>query len=89
MLTTFYNLAMSFNLPHSLDSLNVYENIGITLLENNARPDEVLAIVKEKLAMVNLSEDNLNKYPSELSGGMKKARWPCPHPRDQSQDNSL
>jgi phospholipid/cholesterol/gamma-HCH transport system ATP-binding protein len=32
----------------------------------------VLPIVKEKLSQVLLTEDNLYKYPSELSGGMRK-----------------
>ena len=34
--------------------------------------DKILPIVKEKLALVNLKQDILYKYPSELSGGMKK-----------------
>jgi phospholipid/cholesterol/gamma-HCH transport system ATP-binding protein len=36
------------------------------------KKDEALTIVKEKLGLVQLSEDNLLKFPSELSGGMKK-----------------
>jgi phospholipid/cholesterol/gamma-HCH transport system ATP-binding protein len=61
-----------FQFAALLDSLNVFENIGITLLEQGKSTDEVLPIVKEKLAMVQLSEDTLYKYPSELSGGMRK-----------------
>jgi len=61
-----------FQFAALLDSLNVFENIGIKLLENGMREDQVLPIVKEKLGLVNLSEDTLYKYPSELSGGMKK-----------------
>ncbi|HEV2601512.1 MAG TPA: ATP-binding cassette domain-containing protein [Candidatus Babeliales bacterium] len=61
-----------FQFAALLDSLNVLENIAITLLENGMSTDEVLPIVKEKLAMVNLNEDTLHKYPSELSGGMRK-----------------
>src|SRR5579872_3678718 len=61
-----------FQFAALLDSLNVFENIGITLLENGKSYDEVLPIVKEKLALVQLSEDTLDKYPSELSGGMRK-----------------
>jgi phospholipid/cholesterol/gamma-HCH transport system ATP-binding protein len=61
-----------FQFAALLDSLNVFENIGITLLENGTPPEKVLPIVKEKLALVNLEEDTLYKYPSELSGGMKK-----------------
>ena len=61
-----------FQFAALLDSLNVFENIGITLLENGVPEKEVLPIVKEKLALVNLREDTLYKYPSELSGGMRK-----------------
>jgi phospholipid/cholesterol/gamma-HCH transport system ATP-binding protein len=61
-----------FQFAALLDSLTVFENIGITLLENGTSPEEVLPIVKEKLALVQLSEDTLDKYPSELSGGMRK-----------------
>src|SRR5690606_1501736 len=61
-----------FQFAALLDSLNVFENIGITLLENGSTYEEVLPIVKEKLALVQLSEDTLEKYPSELSGGMRK-----------------
>lgn len=61
-----------FQFAALLDSLNVYENIGITLLEQGASRDEVLPIVQEKLGLVNLSLDTLYKFPSELSGGMRK-----------------
>lgn len=61
-----------FQFAALLDSLNTFENIGITLLENGVPKDEVLTIVKEKLALVDLPEDTLYKYPSELSGGMRK-----------------
>jgi phospholipid/cholesterol/gamma-HCH transport system ATP-binding protein len=61
-----------FQFAALLDSLNVFENIGITLLEQGASAEEIDAIVREKLALVQLSEDVLDKYPSELSGGMRK-----------------
>ena len=63
---------MSFNLPPYLIHSMYLKNIGITLLESGWRNKDVLPIVKEKLAMVHLEEDTLNKYPSELSGGMRK-----------------
>lgn len=68
----FKKIGYVFQFAALLDSLNVFENIGITLLENGEPPSKVLPIVKEKLELVNLSEDILYKYPSELSGGMKK-----------------
>lgn len=61
-----------FQFAALLDSLNVFENIGITLLEKGESRKSVLPIVKEKLALVHLEEDTLYKYPSELSGGMRK-----------------
>lgn len=61
-----------FQFAALLDSLDIFENIGITLLENGMRPADVLPIVKEKLSLVELREDVLKKYPSELSGGMRK-----------------
>jgi phospholipid/cholesterol/gamma-HCH transport system ATP-binding protein len=67
-----FNVGYVFQFAALLDSLNVLENIGITLLENGYDKSVVLPIVKEKLELVNLSQDVLYKYPSELSGGMKK-----------------
>lgn len=61
-----------FQFAALLDSLNVLENIGVTLLERGMKTNEILPIVKEKLALVNLSSEILYKYPSELSGGMRK-----------------
>lgn len=61
-----------FQFAALLDSLNVFENVGITLLEAGESAKKVLPIVKEKLAQVLLEENTLYKYPSELSGGMRK-----------------
>lgn len=61
-----------FQFAALLDSLNIFENVGLTLLEHGFSEKKVLDIVKEKLALVNLSQEILYKYPSELSGGMRK-----------------
>jgi phospholipid/cholesterol/gamma-HCH transport system ATP-binding protein len=61
-----------FQFAALLDSLNVFENICITLLENGVSQKDALPIAKEKLSLVHLEEDTLYKYPSQLSGGMKK-----------------
>ncbi len=61
-----------FQFAALLDSLNVFQNIGITLLENGMSPAEALPIVQEKLKLVNLEQNELPKFPSELSGGMRK-----------------
>jgi phospholipid/cholesterol/gamma-HCH transport system ATP-binding protein len=61
-----------FQFAALLDSLTVWQNIGISMLNDGYTKDEIIPIVKEKLALVQLSEDTLYKYPSELSGGMAK-----------------
>jgi phospholipid/cholesterol/gamma-HCH transport system ATP-binding protein len=61
-----------FQFAALLDSLNVFENVGIKLLEDGIPREKVLPIVKEKLSLVQLTQDILWKYPSELSGGMRK-----------------
>lgn len=69
----FRKVGYVFQFAALLDSLNVFENVGLPLLEKGIPAEEVLPIVKEKLMLVDLSpEDTLYKYPSELSGGMKK-----------------
>lgn len=70
--TLFKKVGYVFQFAALLDSLNVFENVGISLLENGVHEDEVLPIVKEKLSLVNLKPEILYKFPSELSGGMKK-----------------
>jgi phospholipid/cholesterol/gamma-HCH transport system ATP-binding protein len=61
-----------FQFAALLDSLSVFENVGIVDLENGEDPAKVRTKVQEKLSMVNLREDTIDKFPSELSGGMKK-----------------
>lgn len=61
-----------FQFAALLDSLSVFENVGIVDLENGVNPEEVRKRVAEKLSLVNLKEDTIDKYPAELSGGMKK-----------------
>ena len=61
-----------FQFAALIDSLTIYENVGLTLLEQGKKDSDVLPIVKEKLALVHLSPDILYQYPSDLSGGMRK-----------------
>jgi len=61
-----------FQFAALLDSLSVYQNIGISLLEEGENPAFVRTLVEEKLSMVNLPVELMDKYPSELSGGQKK-----------------
>lgn len=61
-----------FQFAALLDSLNIFHNICLAQLEQGISPQELLPLVQEKLRMVNLSDDILYRYPSELSGGMRK-----------------
>ncbi len=61
-----------FQFAALLDSLTIFENVGLTLLEQGMPQEEVMPIVKEKLSLVHLGHEILPKYPSDLSGGMKK-----------------
>jgi len=70
--THFISVGYVFQFAALLDSLTVFENIGITLIENDVSEQQILKIVKEKLALVHLDESLLSRYPGEISGGQKK-----------------
>lgn len=62
-----------FQFAALLDSLNVLENVGLSMIERGVSLAKIKPIVEEKLQQVNLiSQEVLYKYPSELSGGMRK-----------------
>jgi phospholipid/cholesterol/gamma-HCH transport system ATP-binding protein len=58
------------------DSMTVFENVAFPLTEKRWRDrlpaDEVRARVVEKLKVVDLGEEVLERWPAELSGGMRK-----------------
>ena len=56
------------------DSMTVYENVAFPLHERQrSLPlDEVRARCLEKLRVVDLGDDVLERFPAELSGGMRK-----------------
>lgn len=58
------------------DSMTVFENVAFPLMEKSHRdrppPDEVRTRVIEKLKVVDLGEEVLERWPAELSGGMRK-----------------
>ena len=65
-------LAMLFQGGALFDSMNVEDNIAFPVREHTDKPpEEVAAIVAEKLTMVGLPGIQ-RKMPSELSGGMRK-----------------
>jgi phospholipid/cholesterol/gamma-HCH transport system ATP-binding protein len=67
-----FRMAMVFQSGALFNSLTVSENVGLYLSEHRLQPPaEIARIVSEKLAVVGLKGTE-EKYPSELSGGMKK-----------------
>jgi phospholipid/cholesterol/gamma-HCH transport system ATP-binding protein len=55
------------------DSLTVFENVAFPLREKTRLPEaEISRRVRERLSQVALTAEMENKYPDELSGGMKK-----------------
>lgn len=67
-----YRMALVFQSGALLNSLNVLENVGLYLSEHRLKkPGEIARIAVEKLDMLGLKNVK-DKYPSELSGGMRK-----------------
>lgn len=63
---------MVFQQSALFDSMNVEENVAFPLQEHTTlTPNEIRDKVHEKLSLVGL-EDFAQKYPAELSGGMRK-----------------
>jgi phospholipid/cholesterol/gamma-HCH transport system ATP-binding protein len=83
---------MVFQHPALLDSLTVYENVAFGLkspqyqstLPKPMTEDEIRKTVVEKLSLVNLGSDILDRSPPEISYGMQKrvslARTLAPSP---------
>jgi phospholipid/cholesterol/gamma-HCH transport system ATP-binding protein len=68
-----FRLAMVFQSGGLLNSLTVAENVGLYLTEHRVRkPDEIARIVQQSLHRVQLPEGTSEKFPPELSGGMRK-----------------
>jgi len=64
---------MLFQESALFDSLSVFENVAFPLWEHTKLSEgEIEKIVRDKLYQVGLEESDWDKYPSELSGGMKK-----------------
>ncbi|NJK34394.1 MAG: ATP-binding cassette domain-containing protein [Oscillatoriales cyanobacterium SM2_2_1] len=65
-------IGMVFQQAALFDSLTVAENVGFVLYERSRLSDqEIRHQVREKLRLVGL-DDVSDRYPSELSGGMRK-----------------
>ena len=67
------NFGMLFQQAALFDSMTVFQNIAFPLEEHTQKTEtEILKQVKHLVELVGLTENVLQKYPSELSGGMKK-----------------
>jgi phospholipid/cholesterol/gamma-HCH transport system ATP-binding protein len=65
-------IGMVFQSSALFDSLSVWENVGLGLIEHSRmKREEIRQIAREKLDLVGLS-DVEDMFPAELSGGMKK-----------------
>ena len=79
-----HQMGMLFQSAALFDSLNVWENIAFKAIERGTSKKEAFELARVKLNSVGLDDTVLNKFPSELSGGMKKrvslARTICDNP---------
>lgn len=67
-----HRMGMLFQSAALFDSMTVAENVGLSLFESRKfSKREINEIVKNKLEMVGLV-DAADKFPSEISGGMRK-----------------
>ena len=67
------NFGMLFQYAALFDSLTSIENVEFPLHEfTSMTPQEISKKAKELLTSVSLEEQSFDKYPSELSGGMRK-----------------
>jgi phospholipid/cholesterol/gamma-HCH transport system ATP-binding protein len=73
LLQTRKKFGMLFQHAALFDSMNVFKNIAFPLNEQStASESEIKKRVHELIGLVGLKENVLPKYPSELSGGMRK-----------------
>lgn len=66
-------MAMVFQSGGLLNSLTVEENVGLFLSEHRLKsPAEIESLVRAKLELLELDSEVGDRFPSELSGGMRK-----------------
>jgi phospholipid/cholesterol/gamma-HCH transport system ATP-binding protein len=86
-------MSMVFQQAALFDSLTVAENVGFFLYEKSRLPrHRIRELVQEKLELVGLS-GTADRYPAELSGGMRKrvsfARAILDDPEDDTDDPKI
>jgi len=72
LITIRQQFGMVFQQSALFDSMNVFDNVAFPLVEKTAlSTQKIRELVLDKLDILGLSHA-LNKYPAELSGGMRK-----------------
>ena len=71
-----------FNL---LDNMTIRDNIALPLTLNNRKPEEILRKVRELTALFGI-DDQLDKYPDQLSGGQEAKSCCLPGPGQRPQN---
>lgn len=67
------HFGMLFQNSALFDDMTIYENVAFPLWEHTQLPEEaVYEKVRKTLGILGMSENNFDKYPNELSGGMRK-----------------
>jgi len=68
-----HKFGMVFQAAALFDSMNVYENVAFPLREHRKMPEEeIRALVRSKLDLMGLPRTAEDKFPADLSGGMRK-----------------
>jgi phospholipid/cholesterol/gamma-HCH transport system ATP-binding protein len=66
------NFGVLFQNAALFDSMTVFDNVALPLRERTkAKEEEIKTVVNEKLSLMELEGSN-DKYPAQLSGGMRK-----------------
>ena len=68
-----HKFGMVFQAAALFDSMNVYDNVAFPLREHRSMSEEeIQKLVREKLDLMGLPRVAEQKYPADLSGGMRK-----------------
>lgn len=89
-----FRISLVFQQSALFDSLTVGENVGFLLYQHSRLPHRrIRDLVSESLEKVGLHPDTAEKYPSQLSGGMRKrvsiARAIMEDPQNDQDDPEL
>lgn len=69
---SFTSSSFAFQEPRLLPWKNVIDNIALGLRAKKVKKDEAIKLAKQIALKFGLEEDDLEKFPKDLSGGMKQ-----------------